>query len=168
MLALEWRRPDSDEVYPFEEIRYFSRHLKWGRYKNIIFPTNVNVGAIPQYLTKSSFTDLKDAEGGKFIYEELPKIQEVTDVEISETISKLMLEKRPPLNVVTMGIDYDQSLKASLEFEYDGVRVPYSKTDKSPYLTIKKNDNIYWIKRDFAHEQRAYNMLLARKLVPMQ
>lgn len=168
MLALEWRRPDSDEVYPFEEIRYFSRHLKWGRYKNIIFPTNVNVGAIPQYLTKSSFTDLKDAEGGKFIYEELPKIQEVTDVEISETISKLMLEKRPPLNVVTMGIDYDQSLKASLEFEYDGVRVPYSKTDKSPYLTIKKNDNIYWIKRDFAHEQRAYNMLLACKFVPMQ
>ena len=34
-----------------------------------------------------------------------------------------MLEQRPPVNVVTMGIDYDQSLKASLDFEYDGVRV---------------------------------------------
>ena len=36
MLALYWRRPDKDELYPFEEIRYFSRQLKWGRYKNRI------------------------------------------------------------------------------------------------------------------------------------
>ena len=35
-----------------------------------------------------------------------------------------------------LGIDYDQSLKASLEFEYDGVKVPFSKTsDKTPYVT---------------------------------
>ena len=83
---------------------------------------------VPQNLLKSTFTDLKDAEGGKFIYEELPKLQEQIDVEVSETISKLFLEQRPPKNIVSLGIDYDQSLKASLEFEYDGVRVPFSKT----------------------------------------
>ena len=69
------------------------------------------------------------------------------DVEIADNISKLMLEERPPINIVTMGIDYDQSLKASLEFEYDGVVVPYSKTtaEKAPYITIKKpgEDLIY-------------------------
>ncbi|MBP3923663.1 DEAD/DEAH box helicase family protein [bacterium] len=168
-LYLEWKRPDSDDVYPFEEVRYFSRHLKWGRYKNIIFPTNVAVNAIPQNLTKSTFTDLKESEGGKFIYEDLPKLQEVMDVEVSESISKLMLEERPPINVVTMGIDYDQSLKASLEFEYDGVKVPYSKTnDKTTYLTIKKDDMIYWVKRNIKHEHEAYNMLLACRFVPMQ
>lgn len=75
LLALEWKRPDTDETYPFEEVRYFSRHLKWGRYKNIIFPINVPVSTVPQALIKSSFTDLKDADGGKFIYEELPKLQ---------------------------------------------------------------------------------------------
>ncbi|MCQ2789795.1 MAG: SNF2-related protein, partial [bacterium] len=169
MLALEWKRPDKDESYPFEEIRYFSRQLKWGRYKNIIFPTNAPVSVIPQALIKSSFTDLKDADGGKFIYEELPKLQKVMDVEICEQISKLMLEQRPPLNIVTLGIDYDQSLKASLEFEYDGVRVPFSKTsEKTPYVTIKKDDNLYWVKRNIQHEQAAYNMLLACKFVPMQ
>ncbi len=169
MLALEWKRPDKDESYPFEEIRYFSRQLKWGRYKNVIFPTNAPVSVIPQALIKSSFTDLKDADGGKFIYEELPKLQKVMDVEICEQISKLMLEQRPPLNIVTMGIDYDQSLKASLEFEYDGVRVPFSKTsEKTPYVTIKKDDNLYWVKRNIQHEQAAYNMLLACKFVPMQ
>lgn len=171
LLALEWKRPDKDEVYPFEEVRYFSRHLKWGRYKNIMFPTNVSVSAIPQNLTKSSFTDLKDADGGKFIYEELPKLQKIMDVEISETINKLLIEQRPPLNIVTMGIDYDQSLKASLEFEYDGVKVPFSKTsDKTPYVTIKnpKEDSLYWVKRNTQHEQAAYNMLLACKFVPMQ
>ena len=89
----------------------------FSRYKNIIFPTNVAIQNIPQNIIKSSFTDLKDSEGGKFIYEDLPKLQEVMDVVVDEKISKLMLEQRPPVNVVTMGIDYDQSLKASLPIE---------------------------------------------------
>lgn len=171
LLALEWKRPNSDEVYPFEEVRYFSRHLKWGRYKNVIFPTNVAMQVVPQSLLKSSFTDLKDSDGGKFIYEELPKLRKVIDVNIDENISKLMLEERPPLNIVTMGIDYDQSLKATLEFEYDGVRVPFSKTsEKTPYITVKKQgeDFVYWIKRNYKHEIEAYNMLLACRFVPMQ
>lgn len=172
LLSLEWQRPDKDDVYPFEEVRYFSRHLKWGRYKNIIFPTNVAIQSIPQNISKSSFTDLKDADGGKFIYEDLPKLRQVMDVVVDEKISKLMLEERPPINVVTMGIDYDQSLKASLDFEYDGVRVPYSKTtsDKVPYITVKKQDEdiIYWVKRNIKHENEAYAMLLACKFVPMQ
>lgn len=172
LLSLEWQRPDADDVYPFEEVRYFSRHLKWGRYKNLIFPTSVAIQNIPQNIIKSSFTDLKDSEGGKFIYEDLPKLQQVMDVVVDEKISKLMLEQRPPVNVVTMGIDYDQSLKAFLDFEYDGVRVPYSKTnvDKVQYITVKKPDEdlIYWVKRNIKHENEAYAMLLACKFVPMQ
>lgn len=171
MLALTWKRPNSDEVYPFEEVRYFSRALKWGRYKNLMFPINVALQEIPQSLTKASFTDLKDAEGGTFIYEELPKLQRVMPVDISENIEKLFLEKRLPKNIVTLGIDYDQSLKASLEFEYDGVKVPYSKTaDKTPYVTVKatKQEGLYWVKRNVEHEQQAYDMLLACKFVPMQ
>ncbi len=172
LLSLEWQRPDSDDVYPFEEVRYFSRHLKWGRYKNIIFPTNIAIQNVPQNIIKASFTDLKDSEGGKFIYEDLPKLQQVMDVVVDEKISKLMLEQRPPINIVTMGIDYDQSLKASLDFEYDGVRVPYSKSsnDKVQYITVKKTDEdlIYWVKRNLKHENEAYAMLLACKFVPMQ
>ena len=172
LLSLEWQRPDSDDVYPFEEVRYFSRHLKWGRYKNIIFPTNIAIQNVPQNIIKASFTDLKDSEGGKFIYEDLPKLQQVMDVVVDEKISKLMLEQRPPINIVTMGIDYDQSLKASLDFEYDGVRVPYSKSsnDKVQYITVKKPDEdlIYWVKRNLKHENEAYAMLLACKFVPMQ
>lgn len=172
LLSLEWKRPDKDDVYPLEEVRYFSRHLKWGRYKNIIFPTNIAMNSLPQNILKSSFTDLKDADGGKFIYEELPKLQEIMDVEIAENISRLMLTERPPINVVTLGIDYDQSLKASLEFDYDGVIVPYSKTtaQKAPYITVKKagEDLVYWIKRNLKHEQEAYQMLLACRFVPMQ
>ena len=171
MLELYWKRPDKDDIVPFEEVRYFSRQIKWGRYKNVIFPTNVSMNVMPQNLIKSTFTDLKDAEGGKFIYEELPKLQEAIDVEVSETISKLFLEQRPPKKIVTLGIDYDQSLKASLEFEYDGVRVPFSKTaDKTPYVTVKRkeDDMVYWVKRNIKHEVEAYQMLLACRFVPMQ
>ncbi|MDR1168342.1 MAG: DEAD/DEAH box helicase [Heliobacteriaceae bacterium] len=171
LLALEWERPGKDDVYPLEEVRYFSRHLKWGRYKNLIFPTNIAMQSLPQNLLKSSFTDLKDSEGGKFIYEELPELQKIMDVKIDENISRLMLEERPPVNIVTMGIDYDQSLKVSLEFDYDGIKAPFSKTSgKAPYITIKKQgeDLVYWIKRNIEHEHKAYEMLLACKFVPMQ
>lgn len=127
LLSLTWERPDGSDSYPFEEIRYFSRQLKWGRYKNVIFPTNTPVSALPQNLIKASFTDVKDADGAKFLYEELPKLQKAMKVTVSEAIEKLFLEQKPPVNIVTLGLDYDGSLKAELEFEYDGTRVPYSK-----------------------------------------
>ncbi len=171
LLSLTWERPDGSDSYPFEEIRYFSRQLKWGRYKNVIFPTSTPVSALPQSLIKASFTDVKDADGAKFLYEELPKLQKVMKVNVSEAIEKLFLEQKPPINVVTLGLDYDGSLKAELEFEYDGTRVPYSKhTEKTPYVTIKKpeQDLLYWVKRNPQHEEQAYQMLLACKFAPMQ
>ena len=170
MLALYWQTPDGEEVYPFEEIRYFSRQLKWGRYKDIIFPTNAPVSVLPQNLIKSSFSDIKDADGGKFIYEDLPKIKELMTVEMSEEMEKLTNLERHPKCIVELGVDYDQSLTASLEFDYDGVKVPYSKQIKAPYVTIKdpKKDLLYWLKRDAKYEAQAYQMLLVCKFVPMQ
>ena len=171
LLSLYWKRPDKDDIIPFEEVRYFSRQLKWGRYKNKIFPINIALSALPQNLIKATFTDVKDADGAKFLYEELPKLRELIPCEVSEIIDKLTLEQRPPINVVTMGLDYDGALKAELEFDYDGTRVAYSKSaSKSPYVTIKKpkEDLLYWVKRNIAHEESAYKMLLACKFAPMQ
>ena len=170
LLSLYWKRNDIDEIYPFEEVRYFSRQLKWGRYKDVIFQTDVSVSVVPQNLTKTSFSDIKDADGGKFVYEELPKLKEVMTVNMSEQMEKLTFEKRPPKCIVELGVDYDQSLKASLEFEYDGVRVPYQKQYKSPYVTIKdpSKDLLYWVKRDMDFEQSAYKMLLACRFAPVQ
>ena len=170
LASLYWKRPDRDDILPFEEVRYFSRQLQWGRYKNLIFPTNIAVSALPQNLTKASFTDIKDAEGAKFIYEELPKLKQITDVETTEAIEKLALEESHPLNVVSLGLDYDGSLKATLEFDYNGTRVPYSKQDKTPYVTVKKpkEDLLYYVKRNKLHEEQAYQMLLSCKFAPMQ
>ncbi len=171
LLSLYWQRPDKEDIIPFEEVRYFSRQLKWGRYKNKIFPINTALSQLPQYLIKSTFTDVKDADGAKFLYEELPKLREIIPCEVSEIIDKLTLEQKPPLNVVKMGLDYDGALKAELEFDYDGTRVPYSKSaSKSPYVTIKKpkEDLLYWVRRNIEHEEKAYQMLLACKFAPMQ
>ena len=171
LLSLFWQRPDKNDIIPFEEIRYFSRQLKWGRYKNRIFPINVAVSSLPQNLIKSTFTDVKDAEGAKFLYEELPKLRQLIPCEVSEVIDRLTLEQKPPINVVTMGLDYDGALKAELEFDYDGTIVAYSKlASKSPYVTIKKpkEDLLYWVRRNINHEERAYQMLLACKFAPMQ
>ncbi len=170
LLFLYWSREENDEIYPFEDVRYFSRQLKWGRYKDIIFQTEAQVSVLPQYLTKSSFTEMKDMEGGKFVFEELPKLKEQIKVELSREMEKLTYEKRPPKCIVELGVDYDQSLKAALEFEYDGVRVQYARVPKPPYITVKdpSRDLLYWVKRDLDFENRAYQMLLACRFAPMQ
>lgn len=171
LLSLHWKRTDKDEILPFEEVRYYSKHTNWGKYKQIVFPTNIKIIKLPSYLTKTTFTDIRDAEGGKFVYEELPKLKEIMPVEISEVIEKLSLEQRPPKNIVNMEFLEGNKIKASLEFEYDGTRVPYTKqTDISPYVTVKKpeEDLIYWVKRDLKNEQQSYNSLLACKFYPMQ
>ena len=42
--------------------------------------------SLPLPIRRVTLTDLKDAEGGKFIYEELPKLQEIMDVEVDDNI----------------------------------------------------------------------------------
>ncbi len=171
LLSLHWHTPNSEDVLPFDELQYFSRSIKWGKYKNLVFPTNTAVSILPHYLTKSTFTDIRDADGGKFVYEELPKLKKLMQVEISETLEKLTLSQHLPKNMVKLTFDEDSKLKATLDFEYDGVRVPYSKlTQKTPYVTIKypKEDMIYWVKRNIKLENRAYDMLVDCKFIPMQ
>lgn len=171
LLSLHWHRPGSEDVYPFEEVEYFARTVQWGRYKGIVFPINTPVAVLPHYLTKSSFTDIRDEDGGKFVYEELPKLKKLMTVEISETLEKLTLEQRPPRSILNLTLQGDYSLKASLDFEYEGKRVPYSKTtQKTPYVTVKypKKDLIYWIKRNLKYEKESYEMLEACRFSPTQ
>jgi SNF2 family DNA or RNA helicase len=171
LLSLHWHRTDKDDILPFEEIRYYSRHAKWARYKQFLFPTNIKLIKLPPYLTKSTFTDIRDADGGKFVYEELPKLKQIMPVEISETISNLSLEEKAPINVVTMELLENNTIKAYLEFEYDGTRVPFGKlADKTPYVTVKRPEEeiIYWLKRDLKIEQQSFNLLQACKFYPMQ
>ena len=62
-------------------------------------------------------------------------------------------------------------IKAELEFEYDGIRVPFNRlSGKTPYVTVKKPDDglIYWIKRNIKHETKTYNILTNSKFQPMQ
>lgn len=171
LLSLHWHRPNSEDVYPFEEIDYFPRTIQWGKYKSIIFPITSSVAALPHTLTKASFTDIRDEDGGKFVYEELPKLKKLMPVEISETLERLTLEQRPPRSILNLSLQGDYSLKASLDFEYEGKRVPYSKTtQKTPYVTVKypRKDLIYWIKRNLKYEKESYEMLEACRFAPMQ
>lgn len=171
LTTLYWKRPSGEDIIPFDEVRYFSRQLCWGRYKNVIFPTNISVSKLPQSITKSTFTEIKDKESADFLYDELPKIREITEVEESEAVAKLSTEKYCPKNIVTMGLDYDGSLKASLEFDYDGTRVPYTKSaEKQTYISVKKpKENVmFWIKRNREYEERSYRMLLSCRFIPMQ
>lgn len=171
LLSLHWHRPNSEDIYPFEEVEYFARTIQWGKYKNLVFPISTPVSILPHYLTKSTFTDIRDDEGGKFVYEELPKLKKLMPVEISETLERLTLEQRPPRSILKLTLSEELELKGTLDFEYDGNRVSYSKTtQKTPYITIKypKEDLIYWVKRNLKYEKNAYEILQECRFAPTQ
>lgn len=171
LLSLHWHKPNDEDVYPFEEVRYFSRTCRYYKHKNVIFKGDIPLAVVPHYLTKNSFTDIRDADGGKFLYEELPKIRKNMRVEMSDILKKLTLERRPPRNILLLDLDNDKGIKAELEFEYDGIRVPFGRTgNKSPYVTVKKPDDglIYWVKRNIKHESQTFDILLNSKFQPMQ
>jgi non-specific serine/threonine protein kinase len=171
LLSLHWHRPNSEDVYPYEEVESLARTIQWGKYKNVVFPISTPESILPHYLTKSTFTDIRDDEGGKFVYEELPKLRKLMPVEISETLERLTLEQRPPKSIVKLTLNEQLDLKSTLDFEYDGNRVSYSKTaQKTPYITVKypKEDLIYWVKRNLKYEKKSYDMLLECRFQPMQ
>jgi len=171
LLSLHWHRPNSVDVYPFEEVDYLARTIQWGKYKNLIFPISTPVSVLPHYLTKATFTDIRDDEGGKFVYEELPKLKKLMPVEISETLERLTLEQRPPRSILKLSLNEELGLKGTLDFEYDGNRVSYSKTtQKTPYITIKypKEDLIYWVKRNLKYEKSSFDILQECRFAPTQ
>jgi len=179
LLALHWHKPiktgenetQDEEVLPIDEVFYFAKFVKWGKYKNYIFPLDTALSKLPGHLTKTTFTDIRDADGGKFVYEELPHLKKLLTVEVYDTLDSLDLMHKIPINVVTLENAGETKLKASLEFEYDGTVVPFGKlAEKTPYVTVKKPEEniIYWIKRNLQLEEQAYKQLIQSRFSPMQ
>ena len=171
LLALHWKRPNPEDEFPLEEIFYFSKSAKWGKYKSLVFPLDTAVSKLPHNLSRSTFTDIRDADGGQFVYEELPNLKKLMTVEVYDTLDNLDLLHKPPINILTVEKINDKDIKASLEFQYDGIIVPYGKlAEKTPYVTVKKPDEniIYWVKRNLELEEQAYKQLLQSRFAPMQ
>ena len=68
----------------------------------------IPLAIVPHYMSKTSFTDVRDADGGKFLYEELPKIRKNMRVEMSEILKKLTLERRPPKNILLLDLSNEK------------------------------------------------------------
>jgi non-specific serine/threonine protein kinase len=174
LLSLHWNRASNGEFvdeFPLEELFTFAKSAKWGKYKSVIFPLDTALSKLPFNLTKSTFTDIRDADGGKFVYEELPHLKKLMTVEVYDTLDNLDLLHKPPINLLTLEKTEDGKMKATLEFEYEGTVVPYGKlAEKTPYVTVKKPEEnlIYWIKRNLELEELAYKQLLQSRFAPMQ
>ena len=173
LVSLHWIRQEPYDAYPLEEITLFGRDVPWGLYKNRVYPLSNRLSELPSHLTKSSFTDIKDADGGKFMYEELPHLRKVVDMDLADVVHQVDLKKKPPLKMVTVELLDEATLKvrASLEFNYDGVKVPFSKkAPETPYVMVtnKEKESIYWVKRDIHEEHAAYQTLLEGGLEPLQ
>lgn len=142
LVSLHWLRTEpKEDVWPMQELFIFSPTIAWGYYKNRMYPLAHKLSNLPRNLTKSSFVDIRDADGGKFMYEVLPKLRKVADVEVTDEAQQASLKKKPPTKIFTVNVVDEATLKIQgrLEFSYDGVKVPYSKkTPETPYVMVTK------------------------------
>ncbi|MGD9580908.1 MAG: SWIM zinc finger domain-containing protein, partial [Vampirovibrionia bacterium] len=153
LVALHWKRTNPEDIIPYEEVKLFAKRVQWGVYDNTFFPIETKVGELPYFLSKSSFLDIRGGDGGKFLFEQLPKFKETLEGELeleeSEIVQNARLEVRSPKKVLTIEMPNETTLRAALEFDYDGVRVPYAPTMKgAPYVCVVKG----------APEQKQYSI----------
>ncbi len=171
LVSFHWHKlTEPADVYPLEEIQMFGRDIAWGVYLDKIYPLSSTLRNLPQNLTRSTFYDIRDADGGRFVFEELPSIRKYVEVEQAQIIDKATLEQEPPLRVVTLRRQDATTVRAELEFAYDETRIPFSKGNEAPYVTVtnKEEDSIYWLKRDKKLEEKAYQTMLKTRAQPLQ
>jgi superfamily II DNA or RNA helicase len=174
LISLYWiRQAPVVDVYPLEEIFVFGRGCPWGAYDGVLYPLNHKLADLPSHITRHSFTDIRDADGGKFMYEELPAIRQVLDIDESEIIDKLYLAQnpaRPHLKIDLTDAEFHK-VRISLAFDYGTERVPFSKSaPESPYIMVIEPDTetIYWHRRDPKREKTVYKQLVSWGFEPMQ
>jgi SNF2 family DNA or RNA helicase len=175
LVSLHWIRQEPYDAYPLEELTSLGPDFPWALYRNRIYPLANTLSELPDYLTKGTFTDIKDADGGRFLYEELPHLRKLVDMDLADVLHQLDLKRKPPIKVLSCELMDEATLKirASLEFDYDGVKVPFSKKmPETPYVMISKGkkgkERHYWIRRDIQGEQEAYQTLLDGGLEVLQ
>ncbi|MEB3286725.1 MAG: SNF2-related protein [Vampirovibrionales bacterium] len=161
------------DAYPLEEIELFSKNIPWGLYKHKLYPLANTLSRLPKDLTRQTFTDIRDADGGKFMYEVLPELRKVVDTDLADIVDQVKLRSKPPTKHIALElVDETMSkIQARLEFSYDGVKVAYSKKNPdSPYVMVvkKDKDTAYWIKRDIQGERDAFKRLSEGGLEQMQ
>lgn len=170
LISLHWHRDlPTENVWPLDEIRLFGRDIPWGYYQGVIYPLKGSLGKLPQYLSRSTFYDIRDADGAKFLFEELPKIRDFVDIEQAEVIDKATIAQEPPQKIVKLKRFGTMTLRGELEFSYDETRVPYSKGHEAPYVTVtnKEKDEIYWLKRNRKLEEQAFKQLMKCHVDPL-
>jgi hypothetical protein len=165
LVSFHWhRRHWPADVFPLEEVHLFGRDIAWGVYQDCFYPLAHVTRPLPHYLSRTSFFDVRDADGGKFVFEELPSIRDHVEVEQSEMIDKATLEQEPPIRIVElkpMESGQEEGYRIELYFQYDKARVAYSKGHDAPYVTVTdaENDQIYWLRRQKKLEEQSFKLL---------
>lgn len=173
LVSLHWYDQEREDVYPLEEMQLFAPNSPFGLYKNRLYRLKTSLNRLPKKLLKNTFTDIRDADGGKFMYEDLPRLRKHLMLDEADVLHQMHLKQEPPNKLLNIEM-FDPALlkiRVSLDFSYDGVVVPYSKgAPSTPYVMVikKSEEKIYWVKRDIKQEQAAYQALLDRSLDPLQ
>jgi superfamily II DNA or RNA helicase len=188
LVSLHWIQPASyyqpADAFPLDDLVLPSRVGQWGFRHHTVYKLQNPLKDVPHALSKTAFTDIKDADGGRFMYEEMPKLRKIAGqakgfvLDEADVVETLKVARTPPKALLSVAspnrlddperladVLNDPSqlrLRISLDFIYDGERVPYTRSaPDSPYV-LSNNDStgqVCWIRRDYKLERTLYRML---------
>jgi ERCC4-related helicase len=175
-VGLHWERwadKQLAQLIPFEDMALINRDASWGLYQNILYPLASPVGLLPKALTKTTFTDVSEADAGRFMHELVPKLKQrfdVNDGELSDQQKTLKVSPRPHL-IVELVDASALRLRVTLNYLYLDTKVPFTlQIPDNPYVmaSSKRREGLNWVQRDFLKESQAFQRLNESSLVLMQ
>lgn len=178
--ALHWKRGGNlPEEWPLEEVDIIHKEVIWGLHVQTFYQLDPPLSRLPKALTKSSFVDHRDSEAGKLLFEELPRLRKVVDVDSKSLVEQLKVNKaimRPHLSVELVD-PAALRLRVALSFLYGENKVPYSPTvPNNQYVSLSANakkgsrdkEALGYVQRELEKENEAYDRIVGMNLFPMQ
>ena len=159
------------EELPLEELTYLGQNLPWALRNQRIYPLSLPLAKLPPNLPHRTFFEYNGAESGRFVFEQLPVLRTMLTVNDANLQRQLKEQAVAPVPLLQVDLIDESALRLrfTLQFQYEKTKVAFTKSTRgeSQYITVinKKKDKVYWLQRQVALEQQAFDTLVDGGLI---
>jgi superfamily II DNA or RNA helicase len=163
--------PQVLEELPLEELTYIGQAVPWAMRNQRIYPLSLPLAKLPPNLPHRTFFEYTGADSGRFVFEQLPILRTLLTVQDANLQKQLKEQAIMPVPLLQIDLIDESALRLrfTLQFQYEKTKVAFTKSTRSDsqYITIvnKKKDKVYWLQRQTALEQQAFDTLGAGGLI---
>lgn len=163
--------PQVLEELPLEELTYIGQAVPWAIRNQRIYALSLPLAKLPPNLPHRTFFEYTGADSGRFVFEQLPVLRTLLTVQDANLQKQLKEQAIMPVPLLQIDLIDESALRLrfTLQFQYEKTKVAFTKSTRSDsqYITVvnKKKDKAYWLQRQTALEQQAFDSLVEGGLI---